>query len=71
MPLPSRGERVGGPVTCDGRAHERIGNTFQVNYLLPLMAMGIIERAIPDKLKSRLQKCRLTEAGKRVLEKRK
>jgi ATP-dependent DNA helicase RecG len=44
--------------------------TFQTNYLAPLMAMGILERTIPDKPKSRLQKYRLTAAGEQVLKKR-
>lgn len=43
--------------------------TFQSNYLLPLMTMGVIERTIPDKPSSRLQKYRLTEAGKQMVEK--
>ncbi len=37
--------------------------TFQTNYLAPLMAMGILERTIPDKPRSRMQRYRTTEAG--------
>jgi len=43
--------------------------TFQSNYLLPLMKLGIIERTIPDKPRSRLQRYRTTEAGLAALEK--
>ena len=41
--------------------------TFQSNYLLPLIAAGLIERTIPDKPTSRLQKYRLTEKGRQLL----
>ncbi len=37
--------------------------TFQTNYLAPLMAMGILERTIPDKPRSRMQRYRTTEVG--------
>lgn len=37
--------------------------TFQANYLPPLMAMGILERTIPDKPRSRMQKYGTTEVG--------
>ena len=36
--------------------------TFQNNYLLPLMKAGVLERTIPDKPRSRLQRYRTTPA---------
>ena len=42
--------------------------TFQANYLAPLLAMGILERTVPDKPRSRMQQYRTTQAGKTVLE---
>lgn len=39
---------------------------FQSNYLVPLMDMGILERTIPDKPRSRLQKYRTTPAGRNL-----
>lgn len=43
--------------------------TFQANYLAPLMAMGILERTIPDKPRSRMQRYKTTGAGLAMLEK--
>ena len=43
--------------------------TFQANYLAPLMAMGILERTIPGKPRSRMQRYRTTKAGRAMLEK--
>ena len=37
--------------------------TFQTNYLAPLMALGVLERTVPDKSRSRMQRYRTTEGG--------
>ncbi|WP_326844892.1 Fic family protein [Legionella pneumophila] len=42
--------------------------TFQRNYLDQLLRDELIERTIPDKPKSRLQKYRLSKKGKILLE---
>ena len=42
--------------------------TFQKNYLKPLIDAGFLERTIPDKPSSRLQKYRLTAQGREILE---
>lgn len=41
--------------------------TFQRNYLDQLISDGLVERTIPEKPTSRLQKYRLTEKGRRLL----
>jgi hypothetical protein len=40
---------------------------FEARYLKPALAAGLIERTIPDKPNSRLQKYRLTAKGRAVL----
>jgi predicted HTH transcriptional regulator len=51
---------------------ERLGlkhrPTFRENYLRPALGRGLIEPTIPDKPNSPLQKYRLTEKGRRLLE---
>ena len=40
---------------------------FRKTYLLPALDRGLIEMTIPDKPTSRLQKYRITEAGRTLL----
>jgi ATP-dependent DNA helicase RecG len=42
---------------------------FRKKYLLPLIEAGWLERTIPDKPNSRLQKYRLTAAGEEAIKK--
>ncbi len=39
---------------------------MRLTYLIPALAAGVIEMTIPDKPNSRLQKYRLTAAGKQL-----
>ncbi len=41
--------------------------TFRANYLHPAIQAGLIERTLPDKPNSRLQKYRITAAGRQTL----
>lgn len=41
---------------------------FEQRYLLPALATGLLEMTLPDKPQSRLQKYRLTQAGRQWLE---
>ncbi len=41
--------------------------SFQRNYLNPLLEQGMLERTIPSKPNSRLQRYRLTAKGRGVL----
>jgi ATP-dependent DNA helicase RecG len=43
--------------------------TFTDNYLRPLLEKGWLEPTIPDKPRSRLQRYKITEAGRAILEK--
>jgi hypothetical protein len=44
--------------------------SFRQRYLKPALAEGLIEMALPDKPNSRLQKYRLTDQGRRWLQRR-
>nr|MBF0223241.1 cell filamentation protein Fic [Desulfobulbaceae bacterium] len=42
--------------------------SFRESYLQPAMAQGLVEMTLPDKPKSRLQKYRLTDKGRDLLQ---
>lgn len=42
--------------------------TFRTNYLYPALKQAVIEPTLPEKLRSRLQRYRLTPAGQRLLQ---
>ena len=50
--------------------HLRHRETFADNYLRPMLDKGWLERTIPDKPRSRMQRYRTTEAGLAVLKER-
>jgi len=41
---------------------------FRIAYLLPLLSAGWLERTIPDKARSRMQRYRTTAAGREIIE---
>lgn len=49
------------------RQRENFLNRYLNRYLNPLIANGILERTLPDKPNSRLQKYRLTAAGRKLI----
>jgi len=53
-------------VECMDRLKLSHRPTFRANYLHPALAADLIERTIPDKPNSRLQKYRLTAKGSRI-----
>jgi ATP-dependent DNA helicase RecG len=56
-----------GPSEIQERLGLKHSPTFRENYLRPAMDKGMIERTIPDKPNSRLQKYRLTDRGRTLL----
>lgn len=48
---------------------EQSGMPKILHYLMPSLEQGLIEMTLPDKPRSRLQKYRLTAAGKAAIEK--
>lgn len=57
------------PSTLQKKLGLKHRQTFRENYLHPALENGLIERTIPEKPTSRLQKYRLTEKGRKALEK--
>jgi hypothetical protein len=50
------------------RLHLQHRESFRLLYLQPALAAALIERTIPEKPNSRLQKYRLTAEGRALLE---
>lgn len=65
--LPNLGKGERSASRCMGRLGLTHRPTFRANYLNPALAAGLIDRTIPDKPNSRLQKYRLTNKGLTVL----
>ena len=55
------------PSTLQKKLGLKHRQTFRENYLHPALENGLIERTIPEKPTSRLQKYRLTENGRKAL----
>ena len=56
------------PSTLQKKLGLKHRQTFRENYLHPALENGLIERTIPEKPTSRLQKYRFTEKGRKALE---
>ena len=56
------------PSTLQKKLGLKHRQTFRENYLHPALENGLLERTIPEKPTSRLQKYRLTEKGRKTLE---
>ena len=64
------GLQADGPSAEQAVANIRNREHFRKAYLEPLVREGWLERTIPDKPRSRLQRYRTTEAGLRALTER-
>ena len=62
---------VGRAALAPSEIQQRLGllhrPTFRENYLRPALQQGLLEMTLPDKPASRLQRYRLTDAGKALL----
>lgn len=65
LPILAKGELSA--ATCMARLGLSHRATFRTNYLNPALDAALIERTIPEKPNSRLQKYRLTEKGRKFL----
>ncbi|MBU6171835.1 MAG: hypothetical protein KGQ87_10165 [Verrucomicrobia bacterium] len=62
--LRALGTRTLSALECMKRLKLSHRHTFRANYLNPALSADLIERTIPDKPKSRLQKYRVTTKGR-------